>query len=144
MMPLLDDAHRIVDVHCLRVKPPKPGDAGAEPKCSMSAHYNVASVASFTDIEPSNPSALLAGVVQQPVSIGIEADAQSFQFYSSGVIKKGSCGTYVDHAVLLVGYGTENGTDYWLVKNSWSDSWGDEVRIHTDEHVHFDDDESRT
>lgn len=104
------------------------GEAGEEPKCTRSAHDNVADVASFTDVEPSNPAALLAAVVQQPVSIEVEANAQSFQFYKSGVIKKGSCGTYVDHAVLLVGYGTEHGTDFWLVKNSWSDTWGEKVR----------------
>ena len=103
----------------------------------MSESFNVASVATFTDVEQESPSALLLAVVQQPVSVGVEANAQSFQFYKSGVIKKGTCGTYVDHAVLLVGYGTEDGTDYWLIKNSWSDTWGDKVRAHTHSHTHI-------
>lgn len=63
---------------------------------------------------------------KQPVSIAIEADKEIFQLYHTGVITSPSCGTRLDHGVLAVGYGNESGTDYFLVKNSWGASWGDE------------------
>lgn len=67
---------------------------------------------------------MMSALHQQPLSIAIEADQTIFQHYTSGVIT-GSCGTNTDHGVLLVGYGTDGGDDYWKVKNSWGPSWGD-------------------
>lgn len=69
-------------------------------------------------------AALLSAVQAQPVSAYIEADQYSFQAYTSGVLT-GSCGTNVDHAVLVVGFGTDSGVDYWKVKNSWGPTWGE-------------------
>ena len=66
-----------------------------------------------------------AALVQQPLAVAIEADQMVFQTYSSGVLTSDACGTQLDHAVLAVGYGTEDGQDYWLVKNSWDTTWGD-------------------
>lgn len=81
------------------------------------------------DVPPNNELALKEAISFQPVSVAIEADTKYFQSYKSGVLTGDSCGTTLDHGVLVVGYGTENGQDYWLVKNSWSASWGDEGYI---------------
>jgi len=66
-----------------------------------------------------------AAATKQPLAVAIEADKRCFQTYKSGVFNNSACGTTLDHAVLVAGYGTENGQDYWLVKNSWNTTWGD-------------------
>lgn len=70
-----------------------------------------------------NENALLNAVASQPVSVAIDAGGSDFQFYSRGVFT-GACGTSLDHGVTAVGYGvTNDGSKYWMVKNSWGTQW---------------------
>ena len=71
----------------------------------------------------------MAALATLPLTVSIEADKYVFQAYQSGVLDSTSCGTSLDHAVLTVGWGTESGQDYWLVKNSWNTTWGDQGYI---------------
>jgi KDEL-tailed cysteine endopeptidase len=89
--------------------------------CSAVDHFS-----SCSDVKPNDQISLKGAVAQQPVSIAISADTKYFQSYSSGVLTSSSCYTSLDHGVLIVGYGIENGIKYWLVKNSWGTSWGDQ------------------
>jgi C1A family cysteine protease len=83
------------------------------------------------DVAPNDQVSLMAAVSKQPVVIAIEADTRYFQSYSGGILDSTACGTNLDHAVEIVSYGSENGIDYWTVRNSWSSSWGENgyVRI---------------
>ncbi|XP_059439672.1 ervatamin-B-like [Corylus avellana] len=93
-------------------------DAG---KTSQSA----AVITGFTDIPGINEKELLQHVARQPISIGIDGGDRAFSFYSSGVFN-GECGTVINHAVTAVGFGTTpDGIDYWLLKNSWGENWGE-------------------
>jgi C1A family cysteine protease len=69
-----------------------------------------------------------AALSKQPLAVAIEADKLVFQTYTSGVLSSAKCGTTLDHAVLAVGYGNDptSGLDYWLIKNSWNTTWGDQ------------------
>ena len=68
-----------------------------------------------------------AAVAKQPVSVSIEADKMVFQQYKTGIFDSSKCGTKLDHATLVVGYGTDSsGTPYWIMKNSWAATWGDQ------------------
>lgn len=81
------------------------------------------------DVPANNQIALKEAVSLGPVSVAIEADTRTFQLYSGGVLTSDACGTNLDHGVLIVGYGTESNTEYWLVKNSWGTSWGEDGYI---------------
>ncbi|XP_078158247.1 cysteine proteinases superfamily protein [Carex rostrata] len=79
----------------------------------------------YGDVPVNDEEALLKAAANQPIAVAIEASGLDFQFYSEGVFT-GDCGTNLDHGVAIVGYGTsEDGTKYWIVKNSWGAEWGE-------------------
>ncbi|CAN7986498.1 unnamed protein product, partial [Ixodes hexagonus] len=81
----------------------------------------------FVVIQPGSETQLKKAVAMVgPVSASIDASSPSFQFYSKGIYDDPYCSTEtLDHGVLVVGYGTMDGKDYWLVKNRRV-SWGQE------------------
>ncbi|XP_028793674.1 low-temperature-induced cysteine proteinase-like [Neltuma alba] len=84
----------------------------------------VVTIDDYEDVPVNDERALQKAVANQPVSVAIEGGGREFQLYVSGVFT-GDCGTALDHGVTAVGYGTENGVDYWIVRNSWGKSWGE-------------------
>ncbi len=99
------------------------------PVCKNCTDVPGSIVKTFVDVPPGNQKALLSAIATQPISIAIEADQFVFQFYKTGIITDEACGKsgMIDHGVLAVGYGTDLNTQipYFLVKNSWGETWGD-------------------
>jgi len=104
------------------------GDTKRKGSCKKSGCTHYDAISSYTDVASDNQAQLEAALCEGPVSIAIEADQSSFQMYRGGVLTS-SCGSNLDHGVLLVGMGTDGGNDYWKVKNSWGESWGEEGYI---------------
>jgi xylem cysteine proteinase len=102
---------------------PYTSGSGRVSSCNYNKSKGVGTVSAFTDVAHT-AGQMRAALGNGPVSVAIEADQMAFQSYTSGVITSG-CGTNLDHGVLAVGYGTLDGQDFFLVKNSWGPSWGD-------------------
>jgi C1A family cysteine protease len=125
---LMDNAFQWIEGNsglCSENDYPYVSGEGVAPACSTACQVIKGSkIVEFVDVKPSDDVAMMSAISKQPVSIAIEADQREFQLYKSGVFT-GVCGTKLDHGVLVVGYGSLDGNDYYLVKNSWAESWGD-------------------
>lgn len=115
---------------------------GVTGTCKADKIKPVANITGYEVLPTNNYTALMNAVVNVG-PIAISAAAEPWQLYSSGVYN-GHCGADVDHAVQLVGYGTQGSNDrkllggggggggkgdYWLVRNSWGASWGEKGYI---------------
>jgi len=82
---------------------------------------------SYGFVTADSVSQMKSALAVQPLAVSVEADKTPWQYYTGGVLDSTACGTNLDHAVLVTGWGhdTKSGKDYWMVKNSWGTSCGE-------------------
>ncbi|KAL8030018.1 hypothetical protein ABFX02_14G260500 [Erythranthe guttata] len=108
---------------------------GRDAKCDQTRkNAKVVSIDGYEDVPVSDEKALQKAAASQPISVAVEAGGRDFQLYNSGIFS-GKCGVELDHGVSVVGYGTEKGKDYWIVRNSWGVSWGEKGYLRMERNV---------
>jgi len=99
--------------------------------CAFDSSKVAGTLSSCQDLSSGDEGALQNAIVQiGPISVAIDASHMSFQLYQDGVYYEPNCSAqFLDHGVTAIGYGTDSGSDYWLVKNSWGTGWGSQGYI---------------
>lgn len=122
---LMDNAFRYLETHKDETEAEYPYRA-EDGFCHYKASEGVTGCTGYKDIMRGSESDLMDAVgTVGPISVAMDAGHKSFQLYHSGVYNEPECSsTRLDHGVLAVGYGTYEGTPYWLIKNSWGTVWG--------------------
>lgn len=95
--------------------------------CKFDQYAHVGSITKFINIIEGDEDDLASKVEQYgPVAVGIDASNWGFQHYKSGIYDDPSCSSkFLDHGIGCIGYGSENGIKYWIVRNSWGPLWGE-------------------
>jgi C1A family cysteine protease len=102
---------------------------GKDTTCTSKKASGVVNAVSHKAVKAKSVSALKSAVQAGPTCVSVDAANNYFQGYSGGILNTTKCGHNLDHAVTAVGYGSANGQEYVIVRNSWTASWGEEGYI---------------
>ena len=124
---LMDNAFKYVMSKGLTISANYPYTARDGTCNTQAVAKKVAHISSFKDVSANDSDALKSAATQRVVSVAVQANA--FMSYTGGIFNNPACGTQLNHGVSVVGYGQENGTNFWIVRNSWGNTWGKRLII---------------
>ena len=97
-------------------------------KCSADTSKEIVRVTGYANVAPKSVDELKNALANQPTCVAVDASDNQFMYYTGGILDTKTCGganPNLDHAITAVGYGTENGKGYFIVRNSWTATWGE-------------------
>ncbi|XP_021071348.1 LOW QUALITY PROTEIN: cathepsin Q-like [Mus pahari] len=101
---------------------------GKEGPCRYNPKNSAANITGFVALPESEDVLMDAVATKGPIAAGLHVVSSSFRFYQGGIYHEPNCTSSVNHAVLVIGYGSEGNetysNNYWLIKNSWGRKWG--------------------
>lgn len=98
---------------------------GYKSSCKYSSANGKVNTLGYVNIPKGDVNAHMNALVNGPLSVAMAASSSVVSLYRGGIISSTACGTGLNHGVTMVGYGTANGVNYWIVKNSWGTNWGE-------------------
>lgn len=99
---------------------------GVDGSCAFNWSKGIGKVSDIVSVIARNENDLKEKIKQYGVaSVSISAGNAPFMTYAGGILDDDQCSQTADHAVAAVGYGSEDGVDYWIVRNSWGKAWGE-------------------
>ncbi|XP_076259752.1 cathepsin L-like proteinase [Rhynchophorus ferrugineus] len=119
----LDDAYQYIAKYGLETYSSYPF-TGRQGTCGYKSDKVAVQISSYVKVEENEET--LKNVVGSVGPVAVTINGNYLQFYSYGVYHNAECtGEDLNHSLLLVGYNSANGVDYWTAKNSWGSSWGE-------------------
>lgn len=118
----------VVDQKGIALEEMYPYEATDKLECRYNEAQSGGAISSYVSLSPCSEDSLKASLAKYgPIALAVDASLATFQSYRTGVYFDSECTSDINHAVLLVGYGTDEktGEKYWLVKNSYGESWGE-------------------
>jgi len=107
-----------------------PYEAKELDSCKFDKSKVVVKIGGQKTVKSGSESDLMNAAAEGPVAVAIDASGVKFQLYSTGVYDNAECSsTQLNHGVAVVGYGNQDGQDYWIVRNSWGTAWGQQGYI---------------